>query len=47
LHDVVAQNVRNLNSLVDLHPVINTDAAVLVKLLASFCASGQEDSVVV
>jgi len=47
LHNVVAQNARNLEGLVDLHAGVDSGAAVLVKFLAGLCASGQEDSDVV
>lgn len=43
LDDVVAQDVRNLNRMVDLHSGIDSRAAVLFKVLARFLARSKED----
>lgn len=47
LHDIVAQNARNLDGLVDLHAGVDTDPAVLIKVPAGLCTGGQEDTGVV
>jgi hypothetical protein len=39
LNDVVAQDVRNLDRMVDLHASVDGRAAILFKVLASFLAS--------
>lgn len=43
LDDVVAQDVRNLDRMVDLHSGIDGRATVLFKVLARFLARSQED----
>lgn len=47
LHDVVAQNVGNLDRMVDLHASIDGRTAVLLEGLAGFLASSKEDGEVV
>lgn len=43
LDDVVAQDVRNLNRMVDLHSGIDSWATVLFKVLACFLTCSKED----
>ena len=47
LHDVVAQNARNLDGLVDLHAGVDTDPPVLIEVSAGLCTGGQEHTGVV
>jgi hypothetical protein len=47
LHDVVAQNVGNLDRMVDLHASIDGRTAVLLEGLAGFLASSKENGKVV
>jgi hypothetical protein len=47
LHDVVAQNACNFQSMVNLHRCVYAISTVLLKVLARFLTGSKEDSSII
>lgn len=44
LHQIVTEEIRNLDRMVDLHPGINSNPTILIEILAGFLPGSEEDS---
>lgn len=47
LHKIMAQDIRYLKGMVNLHAGVDADAAVLVEIASGFLSCGEEDSCIV